>query len=122
MLARIFITAASLLCLVTMASAFEGKYAGGTKGYRQSATITRAPNASFRVKLEVVTRGCFGGFEGLGRIKGTNLVARSGDKADPCEIVISRRPGGISVQERDCLMSHGAACEFSGQLKTSKAR
>jgi hypothetical protein len=113
---------AIILCQTTTANAFECKYAGGTRDYRRSATITQAPNASFRVKLEIAARGCLGEFDGVGRMNGPNLVVRSDDKNDSCEIVISRQSGGISVQERDCQMWHGAACAFSGQLKARRGR
>ena len=98
-------------------SEFGGKYDASKDSYRHSATITRTPNGSYKVNVSVSMRGCLGAFDGIGKIEGATLVARTTEKDDTCRLTISKTSNGIAVNEDKCMAWHGASCEFSGTLR-----
>jgi hypothetical protein len=114
-------------CLILAAAAttaaaapeFAGKYASSRGGYRQNAEIARTA-AGYSVSIVVGTKGCSGLFEGAGTVQDGKLVARLTDadaKDNKCRIEISRNAKGIAVHEYECLMWHGASCDFEGTLR-----
>jgi hypothetical protein len=96
--------------------AFEGRYRAGWRDYRQELTIKRQDAGRYGVELVVGTEGCSGYFEGIGRVEGATLIARSPPPADPedkCVVSISRNGRKLEVSEDHCTW-HGASCEFAG--------
>jgi hypothetical protein len=117
-----FIPCLILAAAATTAAAapeFAGKYASSRGGYRQNAEIARTA-AGYSVSIVVGTKGCSGLFEGAGTLQDGKLVARLTDadaKDNKCRIEISRNAKGIAVHEYECLMWHGASCDFEGTLR-----
>jgi len=101
--------------------AFEGRYRGGDKSYRQDLTIKQQGADHYHVEIVVGAEGCAGYFEGIGRVEGAALVARMRmppppDPLQRCAVSILRKGSRLEVTEDDCTM-HGASCEFAGTYK-----
>jgi len=116
----LFVTVLAFALSPQGALAFEGKYSNSKSGYNHDATITRAPDGSYKVNVSVATRGCLGDFDGIGMIEGKDLVVRSTDKSDTCRLTISQGLNGLSIKEDRCLMWHGVSCEFTSTLQKKR--
>lgn len=111
----------ALFCGFTLvagnAAAFEGKYTFSRGGYSQEADIAAAADGTYKVGVYVGTEGCSGAFDGVARVEGADLVARTAEKDDVCRLIISKTRTGVKITEDSCGDWHGASCDFNGTLR-----
>lgn len=102
---------AAALLAAPGAFAFEGRYAGGDRTYRQDLTIKKRADGRFDV---VGTEGCSGLVEARGEASGDALKAKAVFDGGTCILSIRRAKSGVPVQTENCEFFHGAACDFDG--------
>ena len=99
------------------AFAFEGRYVGGDKTYRQQLTIKKRADGRFDVTAVVGTEGCSGLVEAHGEAGRDALQAKAAFDGGTCVLSIRRAKSGVSVQTENCGFFHGAACDFDGDYR-----
>ena len=93
--------------------AFEGRYAGGDRSYRQVLAIARRADGGFDVSATVGMDGCSGDVEARGEASGDTLTAEAVED-NTCILTIRRVGTGLSVDATNCVRFHGASCDFAG--------
>lgn len=99
------------------AAAFEGRYVAGSKSYVQELRVAKQADGRFKIDADVATPGCAGEVEAVGALQGDALKATAALDAENCTLTLRRTKKGVSVEEDNCLLFHGAACEFSGDCR-----
>ncbi len=111
------VVAALLPASGAAASTFEGTYVAGSKSYAQELRITKRADGRLDVKAEVGARACTGEVEASGTADGDVLKAEARDGNETCTLTLRRTKKGLRVEEDNCSLFHGAACEFSGDYR-----
>jgi hypothetical protein len=116
--ASVFVFCAASLA-AEAASAFEGRYIGGSKDYRQELVIKRLADGHFNVTAVVGTEGCSGFVsDARGAVDGDLLKAEAKEDKYTCVLEVRRTMKGVSVKEGDGgLAFHGPSCEVSGDYR-----
>ena len=99
------------------AFAFEGRYVGGDRTYRQELTIKKRADGGFDVTAVVGTEGCSGIVEARGGAGGGAMKAEAAFDGGTCVLTLRRARSGVSVQTETCDFFHGAACDFDGDYR-----
>lgn len=99
------------------AVAFEGRYVGGDRSYRQELTIKKRADGRFDVTAVVGTEGCSGLVEARGEADRDALQAKAAFDGGTCVLSLRRAGPGVSVQTENCGFFHGAACDFDGDYR-----
>lgn len=99
------------------AFAFEGRYVGGDRSYRQQLTIKKRADGRFDVTAVVGTEGCSGLVEARAAAAGDGLKAEAAFDGGTCVLTLRRTTSGVSVQTENCGVFHGAACDFDGDYR-----
>jgi len=98
------------------ASAFEGRYAGGDKAYRQKLTIAKRADGGFDVTAVVGTEGCSGFVNARGAAE-NDILKTEALEDKTCVLAIRHTKAGITVQSEHCESFHGASCDFEGDYR-----
>jgi hypothetical protein len=111
----------AILSAATLAAhgafAFEGRYAGGDRSYRQELTIKKRAGGGVDVTAVVGTEGCSGLVEARGEAGGGALKAKAAFDGGTCVLTLRRTKSGVAVQTENCDFFHGAACDFDGDYR-----
>jgi hypothetical protein len=99
------------------AFAFEGRYVGGDRTYRQELTVEKRADGGFDVTAVVGTEGCSGLVEARGAASGDALKARAAFDGGTCVLTLRRTNLGLSAHAENCEFFHGAACDFDGDYR-----
>jgi len=99
------------------AVAFEGRYVGGDRNYRQELTIKKRADGRFDVTAVVGTEGCSGLVEARGGAGGDALKATAAFDGGTCVLTLRHAKSGVSVHTENCEFFHGAACDFDGDYR-----
>lgn len=105
------------------AAPFAGRYEGGAGRYGQELEITKLPDGSFEVSINVGTQGCAGSIDARGAADGDRLKAQESDDNRTCLLDLRRTKNGVSVDEgENCFYFHGPSCDFSGAYRVKLHR
>jgi len=107
------------------AAPFAGRYERGVAmghgqgWYSQELEITKLPDGSFGVSVDVGWQGCAGRIDARGAADGDRLKAQAkSDDNTTCVLDLRRTKSGVSIEEgENCSYFHGASCEFSGAYR-----
>lgn len=116
-------TLAEAACLALIATALAGpaaaqslagNYQDNRGGRSSTLSIAEAAGGRYRVQIEIGAPRCMGTVDAAGQMRGDSLIASQRESGQTCTLTIRRQGSALSVSENNCLLFHGASCEFSG--------
>ena len=75
-----------------------------------------------RVTIDVGSPGCGGGVSGIASVQGDTLLLTKDDSGNACRLTIHRTASTATVKEDNCMVDHGASCDFNSVKPLSLVR
>ncbi len=75
-----------------------------------------------RITIDVGSPGCGGGVSGMASVQGDTLLLTKDDSGNACRLTIHRTASGATIKEDNCMIDHGASCDFNSVKPLSLVR
>jgi hypothetical protein len=75
-----------------------------------------------RITIDVGSPGCAGTTSGMASVQGNTLLLTKDSSGNECGLTIRRTASGATVKEDNCMIEHGASCDFNSGKPLRRVR